>query len=107
MVNLPPLTEDDIERFSEAKRHYFRTGDREGLRTAFEIWTKSTDYYLKANQLKQLMNGVASEELDQETMDYIMNYSDQSPDGKIDFIEFFRIIKQSLVQAALRLNKFI
>ena len=96
MEKLRALTEDEICVFSDAKNLYFETGDEKQLRRAFEYWTGSIDYYINEEQLKILMRGVNGEDPEEEVLRYIMNKSIVvNRDGRIDFIEFFRIVKLS------------
>ncbi len=85
--------EIDFNEFLEmmARRLGTESNQEEELRQAFRVFDKDGDGYITAVELKLVMKQLG-EELSQEQLSDMMREADGNGDGKIDFVEFCKMM---------------
>jgi len=84
----------DFQEFIEMmKRKSSETDQTESLKEAFKIFDKNRNGYIEAKELKQVTTTLGSQLTDEEFEDF-WREADINNDGKLDYEEFIKIMKQ-------------
>ena len=87
------FTQEELEKFAIAMTVFQEERDDSQLIEIFKIWDRDGNGSVDKEELKAVMSSLRQQEVSDETVNAMLAEADVNSDGKIDYEEFVKIMK--------------